>query len=133
MQKRNMGEIKDTLVINGREAVTITRAIDILEEVTGHRYTRDSVYRMFERGDIQAERTEATNLYYVDSLRGFKREKQSGRRKEQKAYSEEDREKALELFAQNKNAREVADLVGITRQTARNWKISFKEQGKLVP
>lgn len=128
----NMGEIKDTLVINGREAVTVKKAIDILEQVTGHRYTRDSVYRMFERGDIQAERTEATNFYYVDSLRRFKRESRAGRRKEQKASSEEDKEKALALFLQGNNASKVADVIGVTRQTARNWKIDFQKQGKLV-
>lgn len=120
--KHDMGEVKDTLTINGREAVTVSRAIDVLEEVTGHRYTRDSVYRMFERGVIQAERTEAANFYYVDSLRQFKREKQSGRRKGQAAHPESKRQQAIESYRQGEhNYATIADNLGATRQIVRKW------------
>lgn len=128
----NLGEVSQILKINDREAVTVQGAIRILKEVTNRDYTRDSVYRMFTRHEIEGIRTESANFYYVDSLRQVKRTSAVGRHQKQSAYSEEYRQRAIELYKQGKKPPEIAEQVGTTRQTIQNWIRKFQESGKLA-
>lgn len=114
-------EVKQSLIINGREAVTVTRAIEILLEVTGHMYTRDSVYRMFERGDIEAERTDAANFYYVDSLRAYKRQRIAGRHQGKVTHSPAIRQRAREMKKANMSNAAIGQQLGVSRQTILRW------------
>jgi transposase len=120
-------EIKQSLTINGREAVTVTRAIEILLEVTGHMYTRDSVYRMLQRGEIEAERTEAANFYYVDSLRAYQRKSKAGRHQGKVTHPPAMRQKAQEMKKANMSNAAIGQQLGVSRQTILRW-ISAKPE-----
>lgn len=122
-KKKQHGDIEQVVMIDGREAVTVSGAIRILKEVTNNGYSRDTILRMFYDGKIQGKRTPSANFYYVDSLREYRpAEKTGGRKPGATTTSITTREMALALIASGEmNQTEAARKFGVSRQTIKNW------------
>jgi len=142
-QRRDETQVTDTIIVNGREAITVSGAQKILTQLAREiaeehkddpafenylkgeprEYSRYTVYRMLTAHHIDAIRTPSANYYYVDDLMKLKDKLNPirGTRKDRKHYTPEQKEQALNLHRQGLKNREIARELNISYQTINNW------------
>lgn len=142
MPKQKQGAI-ETIVIDGREATTVSGARKLLnkraqDELGQTReYSRDAVYAMWQAGKLEGFSTPSANYYYVDSLmrvqldqRNITKPKSYTRRVTSKAgYGQEVKEQVLALYKQgDMSKRAIAKQLDVSYQTVNNWLREQQEQ-----
>jgi hypothetical protein len=129
----NGTEVISIVEINGKKAASTSGAIAILQEFTGYKYSRDSIYRMYLDGKIEGVRTDVANYYYIDSLERAGEslkalvpppgKNRRGRRKkgEQIIYSKETKEQARQLRQNGMSYGAIAKKLDVSSQLIQYW------------
>lgn len=143
-----MPEHRSTEIItqDGKEYAIVGRAQAILSEMAdelgvSRSYSRFAVYRLAVDNGVEILSTPSANYYSVEGLLSLKEKIQPerGNKSGRKHYTAEDKERALQLYEETKNCREVAKGMGVSYQSVNNWvtsaglKISRKNTRQFKP
>lgn len=136
-----MPEHKKTEIIvqDGKEYAIVGKAQAILSEMAAEKgisrpYSRFAVYRLAVDNGVEILGTPSANYYSVDGLRGLKDKikPERGNKSGRTHYTAEQKKRAIRLYAEGKNCREVAKMTEASYQSVNNWVTSagIKRSGR---